>query len=291
MHNNIFNHFWYAANHCESNNGMMELSEFKNIIYDFYRERGRHSLPWRTTENPCHILVSEFMLQQTQVDRVVDKYTAFIQSFPDFYSLAHASLQMILSAWQGLGYNRRALFLQRTAQRVESEFHGTLPSNPAVLATFPGIGHATACSIAAFAFNRPVVFIETNIRSVFIHFFFQDTENVRDADILPLVETTLDAVNPREWYYALMDYGVMLKKTRVNPARSSAHYVKQTRFEGSNRQVRGMILRALTARSGMTTDEIASTINRPVETVAHLLSVLMNEQFIAKDSSGRYTIT
>jgi A/G-specific adenine glycosylase len=185
------------------------------------------------------------MLQQTQTQRVVDKYEAFISHFPDLLSLNQASLHEVLAQWQGLGYNRRAIALKRCAEAVIQEYGGRLPSSVAELIKLPGIGKATASSIRAFAFNKPAVFIETNIRAVFIHFFFKESEKVSDSDILPLVEQMLDASNPREWYSALMDYGVMLKQAFQNPARKSLHHKKQSRFEGSNRQLRGRILKVL----------------------------------------------
>jgi A/G-specific adenine glycosylase len=227
------------------------VRSFRRKIYRYYRAHGR-ALPWRTTRNPYHILISEIMLQQTQVDRVVQKYKEFIARFPDLKTLAEAPLRNILQVWQGMGYNRRALYLKKIAEDVAEKFNGRLPGKAEVLTGLPGIGKNTAGSIAAFAFNKPVVFIETNIRSVFIHFFFSDRSDVHDREILPLVETALDAENPREWYSALMDYGVMLKKNHPNPSRKSAHHQKQSKFEGSNRQVRGMIIRMLTENPHIT---------------------------------------
>ena len=188
------------------------------------------------------------MLQQTQVERVTTKYSEFIAAFPDFTSLANASLQEVLRVWQGMGYNRRAVALKEIAVRVIRDFNGMLPDSVDVLATLPGIGRATASSIAAFAFNLPAVFIETNIRRVFIHFFFQDKQNIKDPDILLLVEKTLDRRNPGAWYHALMDYGVLLKRQFPGLNKRSAHYQKQTPFQGSNRQMRGRILKTLIER-------------------------------------------
>ena len=182
------------------------LRLFRDLILAHYRAHGR-DLPWRQTTDPYRILVSEIMLQQTQVERVAVKYREFLERFPDFESLAHAPKSEVLLAWQGLGYNRRAIALQGAAQRVIEEYGGRLPADVETLATFPGIGKATAAAICAYAFNMPVVYIETNIRRIFIHFFFQDREGVRDDEILPLVERALDRENPREWYSALMEYG------------------------------------------------------------------------------------
>lgn len=258
------------------------------MIYRHYREYGRN-LPWRMTQNPYHILVSEIMLQQTQVQRVTEKYEQFTKSFPDFPSLFRASLRMVLREWQGLGYNRRAIALKQIVQRVMEEFHGNLPSSVETLITFPGIGRATASAISAFAFHTPAVFIETNIRRVFIHRFFHDKTHIKDGEILPLVEKTLDTSNPREWYYALMDYGVMLKQKYKNPNRRSAHYQKQSPFQGSNRQIRGMILRALIRESPVTEREILQETRISTEKLRNNLIQLRNEGFIKK-RWGKFSI-
>ena len=251
------------------------------MIYRYYGEHGC-TLPWRLTHNPYYILVSEIMLQQTQVRRVMEKYERFIKVFPDFSSIARAPLRMVLREWQGLGYNRRAVALKQIAQRVMKEFGGDLPSSVETLITFPGIGRATSSAIAAFAFHEPTVFIETNIRRVFIHSFFHDKTNIRDAEIIPLVEKTLDISNPREWYYALMDYGVMLKQECENPNRRSAHYQKQSPFQGSNRQVRGMILKMLTHESHVSECEIAQKLQISTEILKDNLIQLQKEGFVKK---------
>ena len=231
------------------------IRSFRRKLYRYYRDHGR-TLPWRTTRNPYHILISEVMLQQTQVDRVVQKYNEFIAAFPDFKTLARAPLRKILQVWQGMGYNRRALYLKKIAEEVVETFNGRLPKTVEELMGLPGIGRNTACSITAFAFNKPVAFIETNIRSAFIHFFFNDRVDVHDREILPLVEKALDEKNPRQWYSALMDYGVMLKKTQPNPSRKSAHHQRQSKFAGSNRQVRGMIIKLLTESPQLSEEEV-----------------------------------
>ena len=187
------------------------------------------------------------MLQQTQVERVVEKYEAFINLFPSFDALARASLRDVLAAWQGLGYNRRATALKKIGEIVAGDYDGKLRADLDFLTSLPGIGHNTACAILAFAFNKPVVFIETNVRTVFIHFFFSDRDGVGDSEILPLVERTLDRENSRKWYSALMDYGTMLKKTHGSINSKSAHYQKQSPFKGSDRQVRGLVLKAIIA--------------------------------------------
>ncbi|MBT8334156.1 MAG: A/G-specific adenine glycosylase, partial [Deltaproteobacteria bacterium] len=198
---------------------------FRSIIFHYYFTHQR-IFSWRSHITPYRVVVSELMLQQTQTIRVAEKFEPFITAFPDFNSLARARFAEILTVWKGLGYNRRAKYLQDIAQMVIQQYGGSLPDDPDTLRLFPGIGPATAASICAFAYNAPTVFLETNIRTVFIHFFFAEKTTVHDRDILPLVEQTLDSQRPREWYYALMDYGVMLKKTIGNLGRRSSHYTK-----------------------------------------------------------------
>jgi len=261
------------------------IHAFQATIYAYYVNHGRHLLPWRETDDPYRILVSEIMLQQTQVPRVLQKYEDFMRTFPDFDSLAQASVQQILRVWQGLGYNRRALALWKTAELVVSQYHAVLPAEPAELQKLPGIGPYTAAAIAAFAFNRPVAFIETNIRTVFIHTFFHDQSAVRDREILHLVEQTLDTSNPRRWYYALMDYGAMLKQRYQNPNRRSAQYQKQTPFKGSNRELRGKILRALTQYVSLSERDLIRWLGMEPERVRQVLRELQEEGFVHEHGS------
>jgi A/G-specific adenine glycosylase len=254
---------------------------FRQRIYAHYRKNGR-ALPWRRTHDPYKILVSEMMLQQTQVKRVIEKYKEFLRRFPAIESLASAPLHEILEQWQGLGYNRRALALIRLAAIVVDRYGGRIPREIEVLKALPGVGAATAGAVCAFAFDKPVVFIETNIRSVFIHFFFRDRGEVKDSEILPLVEQTLDAKHPRQWYYALMDYGAMLKERQPNPGRRSAHYTRQSPFEGSLRQVRGMILTTLVKQPGISEAALVKAINRDAVMVRQALKRLRTEGFIVK---------
>jgi A/G-specific adenine glycosylase len=257
---------------------------FRKIVLTYYEHAGR-DLAWRHTNDPYHILVSEIMLQQTQVGRVTIKYPEFITTFPTFAALADAPLHRVLAVWQGMGYNRRAIALQACAKRVETEFSGTLPDNVETLNTFPGIGHATACSIAAFAFNMPVAFIETNIRRVFIHFFFGDSLSVTDREILPLVEQSLDTTNPRIWYWALMDFGSALKNTIPNPNKKSAHYTKQSKFVGSDREIRGMLLRSLVTNPQQDEKELVGSISVSVERVHKVIDRLADEGFISRNGT------
>ena len=223
------------------------------------------------------------MLQQTQAERVSPKYALFLHSFPNFEALARAKLQRVLEVWHGLGYNRRAIALKKIAEVTVQEFKKTLPSDYATLVSLPGIGSTTARAIRAFAFNIPEVFIETNIRTVFIHVFFADGQGIKDADIYPLVEQTLDRSNPRAWYYALMDYGVTLKKKYQNPSRQSAHNRKQAPFKGSNRELRGRIISLITTNPGITESELVRRLNSDPAPISLNLAKLEKEGFFKRE--------
>lgn len=262
----------------------MDITTFQEIVWDYYHQHGR-DLPWRHAGvnglfDPYKIMVSEIMLQQTQAARVLPKYESFLAEFPTTQSLAAAPLAAVLAQWSGLGYNRRAKFLWQAAQQVGSEF----PKSKQELMALAGIGPNTAGAILAYAYNRPVVFIETNIRSVYIHHFFADRDDVHDNELIPIIEATLDQEHPREWYWALMDYGVFIKATVGNTARSSKHYSKQSTFIGSKRQIRGQVLRIL-LEAPQSLDELKSRIGD--ERLSVVLADLQSEELITK-SDAKY---
>lgn len=260
----------------------INIQQFQKIIWDHYRAHGRF-FDWRHTDDPYKIFISEVMLQQTQTSRVAQKYPIFMQAFPNFWALAHASLKEVLLQWQGLGYNRRGMFLHQSAQKIVSDYNGILPDDPNVLIALPGIGKATAASMIAFAYNKPTVFIETNIRSVFIHFFFATQTEIADSQIMPLIQASLDLENPRDWYYALMDYGVYLKKLVVNPNKKSKHYTKQSKFQGSDRQIRGMILKILSTNAQrISQKEITDMIGKDHVRIEKIIKQLIKEKFISQ---------
>ena len=265
------------------------VREFRCSVLDFYAGSAR-DFPWRHTVNPYEILVSEIMLQQTQTERVLPKYEAWLKRFPDAQSLASASLSEVLALWSGLGYNRRARFLQQACRLISERIAkgGTFPDTADELDALPGIGPYTARAVCTFAFNKPEIFIETNIRSVYIFFFFphENTKGVADKDLLPLIEKTLYRENPRLWYYALMDYGAALKKKVENPSRKSRHYTKQSRFEGSLRQARGAIVRSLVnSASGCALYDIARKENIDSELLEKAAAALAAENIITSDGA------
>jgi len=219
----------------------------QEVVWDYFKQYGR-DMPWRQPEasgsfDPYKIMVSEIMLQQTQVSRVIPKYHAFIERFPTTNSLAQSSLADVLKLWSGLGYNRRAKYLHQAAQQIADK---PFPSTMHDLTSLPGIGTNTAAAILNYAYNQPTAFIETNIRTVYIHHYFSDHPGtISDKQLLPLVEETMDREHPREWFWALMDYGAYLKSTIGNISRNSHHYTKQSSFQGSRRQIRGQIIKLL----------------------------------------------
>ena len=265
-----------------------EIGRFRQIIGTYYRRNGRQ-FPWRQTSDPYRILVSELMLQQTQTERVGPKYAAFLEAFPTINRLAAASLREVLLLWQGLGYNRRARYLHECARQVVVSYDGELPRDPALLVELPGIGPGTAGAVAAFAYQIPTVFIETNIRRVYLHFFYPDRDRVHDRELLPLIERTLDKANPREWYYALMDYGVYLRGLFTNPNRRSVHYTRQSRFEDSNRQVRGAVIRELLTGDA-TVPELALRTSQDEARVRQVLVELSEEGMIVAEDGVKFGI-
>jgi len=262
----------------------MTNAQFKKIVWEYYHKHGR-DLPWRRTTVPYKILVSEIMLQQTQAPRVVPKYKAFLKAFPTMRALANASAREVLADWSGLGYNRRALNLHRLAKYVTEELNGKLPRTHAELVALPGIGPYTAGAIMAFAYNLPHPILETNVRTVYLHLFFTNRTEVSDALLLEKVTETLDIENPKEWYWALMDYGSHLKATIGNVARRSKTYTKQSPFKNSDRAIRGAILKSLLAKPSQTTASLIKEIGSTKDRTSQQLQNLKQEGFITNNKT------
>jgi A/G-specific adenine glycosylase len=273
----------------------LKVLQFQTHIWNTYTKHKRGLLPWRQTKDPYQILVSEIMLQQTQVERVLQKYKEFIERFPTLTSLAEAPQSEVLQIWQGLGYNRRALFLKKTAEKIVQVHKGIFPRTPEELLRLPGIGQSTAGALMNFAFFTPYPFIETNIRSVFLDYFFKKSSSVSDIQILPLINQTLDYKRPRDWFYALYDYGTILKKTlgkkKTVLHKKSAHYTIQSKFSGSYRQVRGAVLRSLLKQQkiaplGLTVEDLQGRYlelqKLPTEKIKQALNSLHEEGFVSK---------
>lgn len=277
--------------------GVADLRVFVTLVAEKGQELYR-DLPWRRTHDPYAILVSEVMLQQTQVPRVVPKYEEWMAAFPTFAALSSAPLEPVLSAWQGLGYNRRAISLKRAAEEVVARWGGEPPADEAALRTLPGVGPATAAALLAFAWECPAIYVETNVRSVVLHELLGDRVDVLDCEVRTLVSAAMDEairqhLSPRGWYYALLDYGAYLKRTLPNPSRRSKHHTRQSRFEGSHRQRRAWLLRAVLASPGLLAGEYARDLGvaersagrePPTEgEVLAILESLAGEGFLVRD--------
>jgi len=261
-----------------------DLEALLQALSTYVKLPARSHLPWRKTHNPYHVLVSEIMLQQTQVERVTDFYRRFLQQFPTVSALADAPRSEVLRAWQGLGYNRRAKFLHEAAQVIVKKHKGKMPRKVYEMEQLPGVGPYTARAVAAFAYNEPEVFIETNIRTVFLHHCFARAKKpISDKKILPLIAYALaqSALSPRDFYAALMDYGTELKRHGVRLNTKSAHYVRQSKFEGSRRQVRGGIIRAL-LKGPAPLSVLARALNKTGPEVRGVLTQLLREKMVQK---------
>lgn len=266
-----------------------DIDAFRELVLGFWRDYGRHDLPWRANHDPYPVLLSEIMLQQTQVTRVAPRFLAWLDRFPSIDALAAAPLSAVLEEWQGLGYNRRAVALKRAAETVSDEFGGVVPGELESLMGLSGVGPATAAGVRVFAYSLPARYLETNVRAVVLHHFFREADRVRDCDILPLLDLLLGEQDPRTWYWALLDYGAHLKRTVPNPSRRSAHHARQSVFEGSRRQRRARLLREVMAEPGLGADEYAERLGIDHQEAGEILSDLADEGFLSA-ADDRYGI-
>ena len=266
----------------------VEIENFHKTVISFY-ETGKRNFPWRGNISPWGIMVSEFMLQQTPVERVIPFWEKWMNRWPSIKDLAGASMADVLAEWNGLGYNRRGYFLKRSAEMIVHYYDGRVPGVPQNLLPLPGIGAYMAGAIACFAYNYPSVFIETNIRSAVLHNFFVGQYNVKDKDIMPILDMAMDRKNPRKWYYALMDYGADIKKKNVNPDRRSAHYKQQSPFKGSFRQARGKILKTLITTGSGNVEELCMMTSIEMDQLCKALLILKKESLIY-ETGGIYRI-
>ncbi len=260
----------------------MTPAKFRALVWRYYRAHGRHDLPWRKTHDLYKVLVSEVMLQQTQVDRVVPLYKKFLLQFPTAKKLAVAPLAEVLRVWQGLGYNRRAKMFHTAAREIISEEKFSV----AELEELPGVGPYTARAVAAFAYDQDVIVIETNIRTAVIHHFFPKKKKVSDAEIVEVLTRVLPKGRAREWYSALMDYGAYLKRSGISHNARSVGYAKQSKFMGSVREARGAILRELAkgAQSEKRLSGLCGDTRRMQFETA--LAALLSEQLIVRSKGG-----
>ena len=263
-------------------------NEFQKTVWRWYRQNAP-VLPWRKTKNPYHIFLSEVMLQQTQIPRVLIKYPQFLKLFPTIKALAKAPLRRVLSVWHGMGYNRRGLYLLQSAQQIMQKHNGIIPKDVSALDALPGIGPYCARAIACFAYGTCEPFIETNIRRVIIHEFFPRKNKVTDMEICNVLQKIQPSKHKREWYWALMDYGREALKGVPNANQKSKHYKKQSRFEGSPRYVRAKIISYLLENKKATEEELFLSLKNDrhldaisQEDIARTMTILQKEELIKK---------
>jgi A/G-specific adenine glycosylase len=268
-------------------------AERNDALLTWYGERSR-SLPWRDIGDPYPVLVSEVMLQQTQVSRVIPYYQRFLGRFPTVESLASSSLSEVLSAWSGLGYNTRAQRLRDTARLVNE---GGWPSTVSGLRELPGIGPYTAAAIASFAFGEQIAAIDTNIRRVLSRWH---GEPLHGAGLQAAADADLGSP-ASDWNQATMDLAAAVCHPR-QPACVACPveawcsgpngYVPpppQSRFEGSARQLRGCIVRAV-VRQPLSFDQIRRETGFPTEEIEIAIEDLEAEGLIRRDGDRRWQI-
>ena len=217
-----------------------EIIEFQTKILSWYKVNKR-DFPWRKTTDPYHILVSEIMLQQTQAPRVVVYYEKFIKRFPTINELAIAKNPEVLKIWSGLGFNNRAIRLKEIAKTIMNDLKGNFPQLQADLLKLKGIGSYTAAAIMAFAFNKKAAVIDTNIRRVLIH-ELHINQNISPKRLSEIALSIIPKGKSRIWHNALMDYGALAATAKQTMIKSKS---KQSKFKGSEREVRGKILKLL----------------------------------------------
>ncbi|HVQ00922.1 MAG TPA: Fe-S cluster assembly protein HesB [Candidatus Thermoplasmatota archaeon] len=259
------------------------ISKFQRKVWAFYRTH-RRRLPWRTTHDPYKILVSELMLQQTQVSRVITFYNKWIQQWPTIQDLAHASRREVLQAWMGLGYNTRALRLQQAAKTIVGDYQGDVVQAMRQYQEIPGVGRYTSQAVLIFATNADLVTVDTNIRRIFIHEFGLP-KDISERNLWDLALRCLPTGRSRDWHNALMDYGALhdtALTTGVKPK------TRQGRFEGSNRQLRAQVIRLLLQQDRSFT-ELQKRLDVPKVKLQHILATLIEEDFISR-KKNRYLL-
>lgn len=265
-----------------------ELRSFRHLVLDWFEENQR-DLPWRNTRDPYRVLVSEVMLQQTQVSRVLPKYTEFIEHFPSVAALGAASTGEVLRAWKGLGYNRRAMYLRQTAEAIQLEYRGIFPERISDLERLPGIGRYTARAIACFAFEAHVAIVETNVRRAIDWFVDPALKTALPQAALEHLAMRLLPPNVAwQWNQAMIDFGALYVPTRP---RNSDRPRPAQRFEDTDRFWRGRIVDVLRVAEGALPFEamLEQLPYRPDERrVRKLLTALSDEGLVRYDvASGR----
>ena len=252
-----------------------KIKNFNEKIFAWWKKNKR-TLPWRETTNPYYIMISEIMLQQTQVNRSVEKYLEFIKEYPTIKELAEASVSSVLKIWSGLGYNRRALWLQEAANQIVrlNEF----PKTPEELQKLKGIGPYTSRSILIFTFNYDIATVDTNIRRILIAENFAKV-NTKEKELFIIAQKLLPKGKARDWHNALMDYGALVltsAKTGIKPKTTISSSSKE------NRRFRGIIVKYLTRTTKAKKEKIVKNCNIPNEKIDDILVGLIADGLVKK---------
>ena len=255
-----------------------KIQQVRRQILGYYRREGRN-LPFRNTTDPYKIAVAEIMLQQTQVDRVVPKYATWVKKWPSWRALAKATNRELLTMWSGLGYNRRALYLGQMARTIIEQHSGVLPQDPDILRTLPGIGPYTSRAILIFAFNQPLVTIDTNIRRVLITKIGLP-HSISVIALEKIAQQILPPHRSRDWHNALMDYGAVVLTARKSGVKPLS---RQSKFAGSQRQIRGEIIRQLTTKKRINLASVSKKLGRSVDDVRTAAKGLADDRMICVD--------
>lgn len=261
-----------------------KISTIQTTVLDWYKTNKRN-LPWRSTRDPYHILVSEIMLQQTQVSRVIPKYEEFLKRFPTVGKLASVSSAEVIRAWKGLGYNRRALNLQRAARVIVGEHNGKVPSDLEALRELPGIGRYTAGAIRNFASGIDTPAVDTNVKQFLDHFVPASAARTEN-DYYDLAEQLMPEGKAREWLHAVMDYSALvLKSNKVTGSTLRVEPRKSEPFVGSNRYLRGRIIDRLRDQA-QTASALFAAIAKPIDVeqgrFQALVTALQSEGFLTR---------
>ncbi|MFW9798287.1 MAG: Fe-S cluster assembly protein HesB [Candidatus Thorarchaeota archaeon] len=262
-----------------------ELKAFQNMIMGWWTDNAR-DLPWRLDPSPYNVLVSEIMLQQTQVSRVVPKFIEFKKEFPTVESLADAKTKHLLKIWSGLGYNRRAIWLKEAARQIVQR--GGFPQSAEELRKLKGVGPYTSRSILIFAFNKDLAAVDTNIRRVLIASGFAD-ETMSDMQVQQVADRVLLKGRSSDWHNALMDYGSQVLtsgSTGISPKSS------QSCYEGSTRQVRGEIVKILTSSDTMEFRELKLRLDCELNDseLSSIIDDLVADGLVQMTATGTYRI-
>jgi A/G-specific adenine glycosylase len=261
----------------------LKVTQFQNKILQYYKKNGR-DLPWRNTTDAYNILISELMLQQTQVSRVIDYYTTWLKTWPTIQHLAQANFKDVLQAWMGLGYNTRGINLHKASKIIVQHYNADVIAAMDEYKKIPGVGKYTSQAVKIFSTNADIVTVDTNIRRIFIH-EFDLSQDISDSELWSIAQHCLPKGKSRQWHNALMDYGAMYltsKKTGISPK------TKQSTFEGSDRQIRAQILRDL-LNTPLTIHDLTQHYDHTTDRLLKILEK-MKKQGIIKKEKEKYLL-